>query len=224
MRFLYHQQNGLTFFLITQSPNLIHRNVLALVDRHLHIRPTWAGRKIYEWAEYCRNPSAQNNKDAAITFSYKLPKDSFQLYHSATQHVKPVKRIPMAFYVFVIALILTIAFIFYSTSRVLNKNSDEEKNGLFTTANAETTTKKVKKEEKPNKEEKGTQPEVIKVAQTVTYSDTQLLTRSIDWSNVSACISGKDSCVCYGLSMERIIVPKESCELAVSNGWSRKKT
>ncbi len=144
-----HRHYGLSFFLITQSPNLIHRNVLALVDRHLHIRPTWAGRKIYEWAEYCRNPAAQSNKDAAITFSYKLPKDSFQLYHSATQHVKPVKRVPMAFYVFVIALVLTIVFIYYSASRVINKNSDEQKNGMFTTANAAETAPQ--KEEKPKR-------------------------------------------------------------------------
>jgi zona occludens toxin len=55
------------------------------------------------------------------------------------------------------------------------------------------------------------------------FMDIQLLTANIDWSQVSACLSSKNGCVCYGLSAERIIVPKESCELAVSNGWSKKK-
>ncbi len=130
----------------------------------------------------------------------------------------------MAFYVFVIALVLTIAFIYYSASRVINKKSDEDKNALFATANAAEATPK--KEEKPTLAEKGTQQEnSVKVLQPLPfYFDTQLLTASIDWSKVSACLSSKSSCVCYGLSMERIIVPKESCELAVSNGWSRKKT
>ena len=68
-----HRHYGLTFFLITQAPNLIHRNVLALVDRHLHIGVNWAGRKIYEWSEYCRSPSTKTSKDTAVTFNYKLP-------------------------------------------------------------------------------------------------------------------------------------------------------
>lgn len=129
-----HRHYSLTFFLITQSPSLLHRNVLALVDRHLHIRPTWAGRKIYEWPEYCRNPAAQTNKNAAITFSYKLPKQSFNLYHSATQHIKPEKRTPMAFYVFVSFLILTAVFIYFSVDRVLSKTStpkEESQHELF---------------------------------------------------------------------------------------------
>ncbi len=82
--------------------------------------------------------------------------------------------------------------------------------------------------EKVVKEEKGTQQEnIVKVSQPATaFFDTQLLTSSIDWSKISACLSNKSGCVCYGLSAERLVVPKESCELAVQNGWSKatKKT
>lgn len=67
-----HRHYGLTFFIITQSPRLISRYVLALVDKHLHIRSTWAGRKIYEWSEYCSNPTAKTNRDLAVTANYKL--------------------------------------------------------------------------------------------------------------------------------------------------------
>ena len=119
-----HRHYGLTFFLITQAPNLIHRNVLALVDKHLHIRVTWAGRKIYEWPEFTRSPSTESARRNAVVFNYKLPKESFELYHSATQHVKPQKRAPMAFCVFCVALLIsTLIFSYYSVQRVTEKST-----------------------------------------------------------------------------------------------------
>ena len=204
-----HRHYGLTLFLITQAPNLIHRNVLALVDRHLHIGVNWAGRKIYEWSEYCRTPSTKTSKDSAITFNYKLPKESFQLYHSATQHVKPTKRAPMAFFVFTLALALTVVFGFFGYQRVIAKSAPVEETILSET-----------------------KPEIIPVAQSEPIKpieilkplfNTQLLTADIDWSEVTVCLqSEKGECACYGTSAQRLIVPKESCELAVKHGWSRK--
>ncbi|MDO8335722.1 MAG: zonular occludens toxin domain-containing protein [Candidatus Saccharibacteria bacterium] len=206
-----HRHYGLSFFLITQAPNLIHRNVLALVDRHLHIGVNWAGRKIYEWSEYCRTPSTKTSKDSAITFNYKLPKESFALYHSATQHVKPKKRAPMAFFVFALALVLTLIFGYLGVQRVTAKTATENEIILSETV-PETTTEKV-------------QPVATVTPQPKTpLFNTQLLTDEIDWSTVSACLSSKDNgCVCYGLSAQRLVVPKESCELAVTSGWHRKK-
>lgn len=69
-----HRHFGLTFFLITQSPQLISRYVLKLVEKHLHIRCTWAGRKIYEWSEYCNNPTAKTNRDLAVTSNDRIRK------------------------------------------------------------------------------------------------------------------------------------------------------
>ena len=55
--------------------------------------------------------------------------------------------------------------------------------------------------------------------------DTQLLTRSIDWSTITGCLTMESAgCVCYGSSAQRLVVPKESCELAARNGWERKRT
>ena len=58
------------------------------------------------------------------------------------------------------------------------------------------------------------------------FMDIQLLTANIDWSQVSACLSNKSGCVCYESSTQRLVVPKESWELAVQYGWARatKKT
>ncbi|PTQ79709.1 zonular occludens toxin domain-containing protein [Nitrosomonas ureae] len=214
-----HRHYGLTFFLITQAPNLIHRNVLALVDKHLHIRVTWAGRKIYEWPEFTRSPSTESARRNAVVFNYKLPKESFELYHSATQHVKPKKNAPMAFFVFVVALLSTLAFGAYAVQRVMNKldiQSEEIAQEEFTAENEidfSTVPLAVP--------ENGMVPENIQqpIKQ---YFNTQLLSEDIDWSNVSACLANSGSCVCYGQSAQRLIIPKETCELAVMNGWTRK--
>ena len=56
------------------------------------------------------------------------------------------------------------------------------------------------------------------------FTDVQLLTQDIDWSLVSACLTSPNlGCVCYGKAGQRLVIPKESCELAVTSGWDRKK-
>lgn len=206
-----HRHYGLTFFLITQAPNLIHRNVLALVDRHLHIGVNWAGRKIYEWSEYCRSPSTKTSKDTAITFNYKLPKESFALYHSATQHVQAKKRAPMTFYIFLVAILLTIVFAYFGVQRVVAKTNPD--------------TEIILSDETVKEQPVIATPQPVKPVELQrNLFDVQLLTHDIDWSLVSACLaSPKLGCVCYGQSGQRLVVPKESCELAVSSGWHRKK-
>lgn len=211
-----HRHYGLTFFVITQSPNLIHRNVLALVDGHLHIGVKWSGRKIYEWSEYCRSPSAESSKNSAITFNYTLPKESFELYHSATEHIKPQKRAPMAFFVFVVALLCTVAFGAYAFQRVLSKTETPASEINSEAENEEITAL-------PEKIPSPVVSQPVHVVPKETFN-TQLLTTSIDWSTVSACLSNaRGECACYGLSAQRLIVPKESCESAVKYGWDKKK-
>lgn len=219
-----HRHYGLTFFLITQSPTLIHRNVLALVDRHLHIRPTWAGRKIYEWPEYCRNPAAQTNKNAAISFNYKLPKQSFNLYHSATQHVKPEKSTPMAFYVFVTFLIITAVFIYFSVDRILGKTStptEEPAHELFTdqqileTNQTHLHTVSNSEEAQPQQQPQTIDHQPVKLLPTI-------LSNEYDWEKIGACITGANyGCVCYDTNAQRLLIPLETCQLAVKYGWTK---
>ncbi|PXX07021.1 hypothetical protein C8R27_1577, partial [Nitrosomonas ureae] len=54
------------------------------------------------------------------------------------------------------------------------------------------------------------------------YFNTQLLSDEIDWTTVSGCLANKNSCVCYGKVGQRLIIPKETCELAVLNGWNNR--
>lgn len=55
------------------------------------------------------------------------------------------------------------------------------------------------------------------------FQDIQLVSRSIDWTMVSSCVANETTCVCYGLSAERLVVPLASCELAVKHGWPNRK-
>ncbi len=41
--FEVHRHKGLDFFFITQNPRLIDSNIRALISRHIHLKPTWAG-------------------------------------------------------------------------------------------------------------------------------------------------------------------------------------
>lgn len=89
-----HRHHGVDFLLVAQSPGLIHAEVLCLVEKHLHITPTWSGRKIYEWPEYCSTPRLKTSKENAVKRPYKLPLKLFELYESASIHTKAIQNHP----------------------------------------------------------------------------------------------------------------------------------
>lgn len=79
-----HRHRGIDIFLTTQKPNLLDLNVRGLVGRHVHIRDTgWRGRWIYEWPEISETLAW---KTCHLKAKYKLPKKSFGLYKSASEH------------------------------------------------------------------------------------------------------------------------------------------
>lgn len=206
-----HRHYGLTFFIITQSPKLISRYVLALVDKHMHIRSTWAGRKIYEWSEYCSNPTAKTNRDLAVTSNYTLPKHAFGLYHSATAHIKPTKRLPSALFVLIIAVGVVLFYGYGLAAKYMASPEPipevMEIQPFEPPLMAEPAAPKIP------------EPQPAEIKQPI--FNIQLLTDRIDWTRVSACLSNASSCICYGLSAERLVIPKETCELAVQNGWAK---
>jgi len=79
-----HGHRGIDFFLTTQKPSLVDKNVRELVGRHLHIRDTgWLGRWVYEWPECSENLAW---KTCALKRRFKVPKSSFAHYKSASMH------------------------------------------------------------------------------------------------------------------------------------------
>lgn len=98
-----HRHKGIDIFLTTQNPRLIDSNVRALVGRHVHIRDVGVlGRHWYEWPECndgCLWKSCVNQR------RYKLPKHVFELYKSASVHVKPIRSIPRAVWIGLLSII-----------------------------------------------------------------------------------------------------------------------
>lgn len=100
-----HRHRGLDFYVITQGPNLVHSNVRALIGRHVHLRDLgFLGRWWYEWPECCDNCRTAW-KGAPIKKKYKLPKQVFGKYKSASLHVKPVRSFPWVVVVLLAAIL-----------------------------------------------------------------------------------------------------------------------
>jgi len=90
-----HRHQGLDFLFITQNLKLVDSNVTVLCSKHIHIRLTPFGRKIYEWPEVA-NPNSKQQRDAAATKSYKPDPKVFSLYKSASVHTKLKHKLPNA--------------------------------------------------------------------------------------------------------------------------------
>ena len=102
-----HRHKGIDFYIITQGPNLVDSNVRALVGRHIHLRDIgFLGRWWYEWPE-CADNCRTAWKHAPLKKKYKLPKEVFDLYKSASLHVKPIRSFPKMFFLAMFALAAT---------------------------------------------------------------------------------------------------------------------
>lgn len=98
-----HRHKGLDFFIVTQHPKLVHTNVRNLVGRHVHLRDIGVlGRWWYEWPEAV-DPATW--KSAPVKKRYRLDKASFQLYKSASEHIKPIRSVPPALLFLGVALV-----------------------------------------------------------------------------------------------------------------------
>jgi zona occludens toxin len=114
-----HRHRGLDFLVVTQQPGLIRTNVRALVGRHVHLRDLGIlGRWWYEWPE-CNNQLAY--KSAPIRKRYSLPKKAFNLYKSASLHVKPERSIPPALIIAVVCILGALALALYAWRSLSSK-------------------------------------------------------------------------------------------------------
>jgi len=114
-----HRHTGTDFYLTCQHPGQIDPGVRALVGRHVHIRDVGLlGRWWYEWSEM-GNPSQYKN--APTQKRYKLPKDVFSLYKSASVHTKPVRSVPRAVVYLVLLLLVMVAGGVYVYRSLQNK-------------------------------------------------------------------------------------------------------
>jgi zona occludens toxin (predicted ATPase) len=99
-----HRHTGLDIILLTQKPNLVDVNVRHLCGRHIHIRDTILGRKLYEWPEY-NDTDNKANLEAAAKRAFKPPKESFKYYKSSEMHTKQPRRFHQVWIYLALALI-----------------------------------------------------------------------------------------------------------------------
>lgn len=100
-----HRHQGLDVYLCTQAPALIDPNVRRLVGRHVHLRSTWAGRRLLEWSE-CVDPSSRSERSAAVSRPWRVPRAAIGQYRSASLHVKPSRRVPWQAGLLVLVLVV----------------------------------------------------------------------------------------------------------------------
>lgn len=209
-----HRHHGLEIILITQAPQLVHKNVLAVVDKHIHMVVNWHGRKRYEWPEYCSTVRAVSSKLNAVSQRYDLPKEAYGLYRSASQHIVQKRRKPLMAYFVPLALLFLVAGVFIAKSRLIDSRIQPNQ------AQAQP----VEKPDIPHSSEQkltSAPATTVTVARPVTLA---LVSAEVDWSKVGACVSTTKKCICYGKFAEKLVIPPETCRKAVTSGWPGQET
>lgn len=204
-----HRHHGIDFVVITQHPSLLHRNVRALVGKHIHLRATALGNYLYEFPEWCENPQTKSARQSCVRSRYRLPKAAFDLYESASLHVKTSKRLPIQYFIF-FAVLLGVpvgGFLFVKSVMARNNppavvsSSDQKKVPLVGVSLAPA----------PPGQPVEVKPDFLNVA---------MLTPQIDWSKVAGCLATATVCRCYGDAAERLAVPDQACRDAITYKWA----
>jgi len=117
-----HRHLGLDFWLISQSPKLLHTGVRTMIGRHIHLVAKWSGRSEYEWPEINDNTGSRGD---AVVRPYKLPKQIFKLYKSSSFHTTQTHRKPIALYAF-IAVLLIVSVMGYRVYARMSSRVDPE--------------------------------------------------------------------------------------------------
>lgn len=120
-----HRHRGLDFWLITQHPGLLDSAIRKLQPKHVHLRSHWAGRELLEWGEGAHDPDSRADRAVAVRRTYKLPKQVFGQYKSASLHTKQKRRIPFALYVFIAVFLVAAALGWRMLNRVSTAISGE---------------------------------------------------------------------------------------------------
>lgn len=203
-----HRHHGIDFVVITQHPSLLHRNVRALVGRHIHLRATALGNYLYEFPEWCENPQTKSARTSCVRSRYRLPKAAFSLYESASLHVKTSKRLPVQLFVFFLVLLMVPIGGYFLVSRLAAKGQPVEVSPLSQKTDVIHGSSAVSPAA-------GLPDEVVKPA----FLNVSMVSNQFDWSKISGCVLTKKMCRCYGFAAERLSVPDSVCRSAVENSY-----
>jgi len=196
--FEVHRHRGLDFYLISQSPKLFDSNIRELISRHIHLKANWAGRFQYEWPECKLN--TQSTSDA-IKSRYVLNSKMFELYQSASLHTKQKRKMPLAVVVFAIAMLGALYMGSSVFARVTGAISGDPETSLLESGGAALAATPLASANQPERvvisapNQYDFTPAVRGVLESApAYSH---LVKVKDFPKLSACIAGRQKCVCY---------------------------
>ena len=219
-----HRHYGLDFWLVSQSPKLIHTDVKAMVGRHIHLESKWSGRKQFEWSEVRDNTLSRTD---AVVRPYTLPRHVFKLYKSAEVHTVQVKRKPIAFYASIIALIVIVTFgiaiyLKVSAKQAIFRQNEAIKEGvvgagvggaLAPPAPAPTTNDVFIPLDTPEHVAQALTPVVPTLPWTAPIYRAKAIT--VTYPRVTMCWSSPDKCSCYSEQGTQIDMPDTLCRASV---------
>jgi len=212
-----HRKHALDFLLLTQDPHFLHPHVLLNVDKHIHLVTDWRGTYSYEWAEYCVNPIMPSNQSRAVSKPYKLDKSVFSEFYSATKHLPKQKRaIPKMVYAALILFFAVPAMGYVAYSQISSK--------LENPIGSDLAKQEEHKTEQTAKQGSDTPQTAVPTAQpaadnTPVKQSLSMLSESVDWGQVAACMSSKSNCICYGHKAQRLNIDPQTCNAAIDYGW-----
>lgn len=222
--FEVHRHRGLDFYLITQSPKLFDSNIRELISRHIHLKSNWSGRYQYEWPE-CK-PNTQSTTDA-VKSSYKLNTKMFELYKSASLHTKQSRKMPLAVYVFGIAIVGSLYFgssVFMRvTGAVLGTDDTKELVSTPTEVkaidiNVKNNTPQKNAAKRQANEQLDFKPRIKGVLESApAYSG---VVKVKDFPRIYACISSSTICTCYTQQMTIYPTRIDVCLSHVNRSYS----
>lgn len=127
-----HRHMGVDFILLTQHPMLIHKNIVQLVGRHLHIRRMGNMKLavVYEWDSCSRTLLYKNALSKA---PYRYSKAVFDLYKSAEAHTKQPRRIPSLIWGALFGLLVLAVLSPGTVARIKDRISPPEKPAIAAT-------------------------------------------------------------------------------------------
>lgn len=224
-----HRHRGLDFTIMTQHPNLIHANVRRLVGKHIHVRRTALGVKVYEYSE-CQNSPDTAWRNALTKLSWKHPKNAFGLYKSASLHVKVKYRIPGPVKLIAACIVGIVGLGWYMADRLMTASGMIEQPEFVSTAM-----------EGASVVTAGTAAGVVSLSPPVTNNSAEIadpreafiprvygepwtapaydslrVVRNVP--RVVACIQDADRCMCYTEQMTKIEMTRQQCRERVERG------
>lgn len=118
-----HRHRGFDIIGITQFPNLVHKNFIALVGHHRHLVNSFGLKSstVYHWSTAKPDPNAFKNKATAeVKTTFRFPPSLYKYYRSATAHTHKL-RLPWRF-ILILGLFVFVCVGLFTCSMSDDKN------------------------------------------------------------------------------------------------------